>query len=117
LKEDINRTGTLLKDVKPVGPTGSGGPDESLAGDLYYGTHLRYSPVVMRLASKHGISLESIVGTGLNGRITRKDIQSYLDSRNTSDIGVDEIKRIPLTPIRKIIATNMVRSSNEIPDA
>ena len=30
LEEDIGRTGTLLKDVKPVGPTGSGGSDCSL---------------------------------------------------------------------------------------
>lgn len=117
LEGDIGRTGTLLKDVKPVGPTGSGGSDETIVDSSGHSTNLKHSPVVMRLASKHGISLESIVGTGLNGRITRKDVQSFLDSRDTSDSLFHEIKRTPLTPIRKMIATNMVRSSNEIPDA
>ena len=40
-----------------------------------------------------------------------------MDSRNTSDSLLYEIKRTPLTPIRKMIAANMIRSSNEIPDA
>jgi len=40
----------------------------------------RYSPAVQTLASQHGVSLESIKGTGLGGRITRKDVLAYVAS-------------------------------------
>src|SRR5690606_41203891 len=42
------------------------GSDTSMRG--------RYSPAVQTLASQHGISLEHVQGTGLGGRITRKDV-------------------------------------------
>lgn len=34
----------------------------------------RYSPAVQRLAAQHGIDLSTLKGTGLGGRITRKDV-------------------------------------------
>jgi 2-oxoglutarate dehydrogenase E2 component (dihydrolipoamide succinyltransferase) len=34
----------------------------------------RHSPVVTRLASEHGVDLESVVGTGLDGRIRKEDV-------------------------------------------
>lgn len=40
----------------------------------------RYSPSVLKLAAEHGIRLEDVEGTGLGGRITRKDIEAYAAS-------------------------------------
>lgn len=40
----------------------------------------RYSPAVQTLASQHGISLNQVQGTGLGGRITRKDVLAYVAS-------------------------------------
>ncbi|MFD2672816.1 dihydrolipoamide acetyltransferase family protein [Marinicrinis sediminis] len=40
----------------------------------------RYSPAVLRLAEEHQLDLQLIDGTGLGGRITRKDVQAYLES-------------------------------------
>ena len=45
-----------------------------------------YSPLVRSIASKENISiqeLESVSGTGLNGRVTKKDILAYLDTRSS----------------------------------
>ncbi|MNZ56181.1 Dihydrolipoyllysine-residue succinyltransferase component of 2-oxoglutarate dehydrogenase complex [compost metagenome] len=39
----------------------------------------RYSPAVQTLAAENGLDLSKITGTGLGGRITRKDILSYLE--------------------------------------
>jgi 2-oxoglutarate dehydrogenase E2 component (dihydrolipoamide succinyltransferase) len=36
------------------------------------------SPVVRRLAAEHGVDLDLVTGTGDGGRITRKDIESYI---------------------------------------
>lgn len=91
----------------------------------------RYSPAVLKLASEHNIDLSSIKGTGLGGRITRKDIYRYLENKKTDvkpEMKKEPIverrtpisqadKEIPVTGVRKIIAQNMVRSKQEIPHA
>lgn len=38
----------------------------------------RYSPAVQSLAAEHGLNLEDVPGTGMNGRITRKDVLRYI---------------------------------------
>ncbi|MFD3258743.1 dihydrolipoamide acetyltransferase family protein [Paenibacillus lentus] len=40
----------------------------------------RYSPAVQTLAQEHGLDLTAITGSGLGGRITRKDVLNYLES-------------------------------------
>ena len=42
---------------------------------------IRTSPLVRRLAREHNIDLAEIRGTGLEGRITKKDVQDYLEQR------------------------------------
>ncbi len=52
-----------------------------------------YSPLVMNIASQEGLplsELEKIQGTGNDGRVTKKDILSYLENRNGN--AVIEIK-------------------------
>lgn len=39
----------------------------------------RYSPAVLRLAQEHHIDLDSLEGTGRGGRITRKDVEAYIE--------------------------------------
>jgi 2-oxoglutarate dehydrogenase E2 component (dihydrolipoamide succinyltransferase) len=39
----------------------------------------RYSPVVMRMAEEHGIDLGLVPGTGLGGRISKRDVDRYLE--------------------------------------
>ncbi|MFS8650919.1 MAG: dihydrolipoamide acetyltransferase family protein [Caldibacillus sp.] len=97
----------------------------------------RFSPVVLRLAREHGIDLSKIKGTGRGGRITRKDILKYIkaeEERKESEMTMslteveppqsvqafsteDRMREIPVTPVRRAIAHNMVRSKQEIPHA
>nr|WP_129727149.1 dihydrolipoamide acetyltransferase family protein [Ectobacillus funiculus] len=42
----------------------------------------RYSPAVLRLAQEHNIDLAQVRGTGLNGRITRKDLLKLVELGN-----------------------------------
>jgi 2-oxoisovalerate dehydrogenase E2 component (dihydrolipoyl transacylase) len=134
--EEIDTTGVLLKDVAPVGPTGSGGPVSVVQEDsAEQRPRQRYSPAVLRLAQEHNVDLTLIAGTGISGRITRKDVQVYIDSAQQSPEVVEptpvettvsaapaagatsDEERVPLTPIRRMIAENMVKSSTQIPQA
>src|SRR5690348_13189982 len=39
----------------------------------------RYSPVVMRIASEHGIDLDQVEGTGRGGRVRKQDVLAFLE--------------------------------------
>ena len=137
--QSIDRTGVLLKDVAPVGPTGAGNVVIPAAQDAAASEQAgrgrqrrRYSPAVQRLADEHGIDLSQVQGTGISGRITRKDVLAYTEARaqstvleapaasaptvSTVSVSADE-ERMPLSPVRRLIAANMKRSASEIPAA
>ena len=38
------------------------------------------SPVVAKIAAEHGVNLQNVAGTGLNGRITKNDVLSFVES-------------------------------------
>ena len=137
--QSIDRTGVLLKDVAPVGPTGAGNVVIPAAQDAAASEQAgrgrqrrRYSPAVQRLADEHGIDLSQVQGTGISGRITRKDVLAYTEARAQStvleapaasaptvsavSVSADE-ERLPLSPVRRLIAANMKRSASEIPAA
>ncbi len=141
--EAIDKTGVLLRDVAPVGPTGSGGvavpvsptaplpPASDATAPAAGGPRGRYSPAVQRLAQAHDVDLSRVTGTGVGGRVTRKDVQKHIDTSTTrpSDAPASPeelaseklagagVERIPLTPIRRMIAENMVKSATQIPQA
>ena len=45
----------------------------------------RISPAVRTLASEHGVDLNAVTGTGLGGRITRKDVLAYLETASRTE--------------------------------
>ncbi|PCI92716.1 branched-chain alpha-keto acid dehydrogenase subunit E2 [Candidatus Aerophobetes bacterium] len=83
------------------------------------------SPAVLRLAREKGISLgelEKINGTGGGGRVSKKDLESYLSqkgslakSSKSSDLG--NVEKVKMSTMRKAIADNMVKSFYEAPHA
>lgn len=109
--------------------------DEQYQREKTAETRQRYSPAVLKLSKQHNIDLSKITGTGLGGRITRKDVQAQItatktdpsisnkienektsSTKNSFQTKDDEIE-IELSPIRKTIAENIVNSKREIPHA
>lgn len=81
-----------------------------------------YSPVVRSMAKEHGISddqLARISGSGEKGRVTKKDVETFLaeSAPQAPLLKVEVAKPAPgqeigkLTGLRKMIADAMVRSS------
>lgn len=48
------------------------------SADAHKSAAQRYSPVVARMAAEHNLDLTRIRGTGLGGRVTKKDVEAYL---------------------------------------
>src|SRR6185503_10419227 len=42
------------------------------------------SPVVARMVSEHGLDIGAIPGTGRGGRVTKKDVQQFIESGGTA---------------------------------
>ena len=48
---------------------------------------VRITPVVARMAAEHGLDLSKIPGTGIDGRVSRKDVEGYLASGSAPSPG------------------------------
>ncbi|VEF47860.1 branched-chain alpha-keto acid dehydrogenase subunit E2 [Bacillus freudenreichii] len=139
--------GEELQEVATAKAEGEAAFDERSAGTrddkMKNRNKARYSPAVLRIAQEYDIDLDQVEGTGLEGRITRKDLQMLINAgkipttAETSDQPKQKVVSanhgfayqpahvpvlpgdtvIPITPIRRTIAENMVRSKQEIPHA
>jgi len=52
------------------------------------------SPVVARMAAQHGVNLAAVAGSGLGGRVTKQDVERYLQAV-AAPVVVDEPARMP----------------------
>lgn len=96
---------------------------EDIAGDK----KKFYTPVVLRMAAEHGINLDLVEGTGMGGRVTKKDVQDYLKTAKEKPAvpavpaapaepaipamaldGSEEA--VPMSNVRKRTAEHMIRS-------
>src|SRR6202521_4045381 len=93
----------------------------------------RLSPAVRALIEEHRITdaeLARIEGSGIGGRISKKDIEDYVAKRAQPATGNGEQRQktatppaatpgttVPLSPMRRAIASNMLKSKQTIPHA
>jgi 2-oxoisovalerate dehydrogenase E2 component (dihydrolipoyl transacylase) len=76
---------------RPAAPPPAGVADRSRDG-------LRLTPLVRRLAEEHGLEmreLEQITGSGTDGRITKDDVQRYLEARGGAGMAAGTPARAP----------------------
>ena len=73
----MSTMGVLVESNVSLGPTGSPTVEEAPAPASQ--RRAVYSPVVMRLAAEHNVDLSLVVGTGINGRVTKKDVMKHLE--------------------------------------
>ncbi|MGH7775952.1 MAG: dihydrolipoamide acetyltransferase family protein, partial [Candidatus Dormibacterales bacterium] len=88
-----------------------------------------FSPGVLMVAQEHGVDLSQVPGTGLGGRVTRKDVQRFVAEARGGVPGPapraaaepaaarEGDEAVPLTRVRRLIAENMARSKSTIPHA
>jgi 2-oxoglutarate dehydrogenase E2 component (dihydrolipoamide succinyltransferase) len=95
-----------------------------------------FSPALLRIARENGIALdelERIPGTGMGGRLTKNDLEEFVEKKSKAPKtcpmaakavaapmnsgSTTEVERLKMTGMRKAIAYNMVRSFYEAPHA
>ena len=121
-------------------PAAPGVPPARPGGTTAPGRAVRVvSPIVRRLARDLGVSLTSVTGTGPDGLIMRRDIESAptspaeaptsamqaptsaaqapISAEVDARTGLPVASRTPVKGVRKAVAQAMVRSRTEIPEA
>jgi len=93
--------GTLLVVIggDPDGQTPTAVPERS--------SKARVTPLVRKIAQELGVDLDSLTGTGPQGRITEEDVRGKA--------GPSEGRREPLRGVRRVIAEHMARAHREVP--
>ncbi|MFI2565657.1 dihydrolipoamide acetyltransferase family protein [Paenarthrobacter sp. NPDC018779] len=96
------------------------------------------SPLVRKMARDHGVSLDTIEGSGASGLIMRKDVEAAISTPDApaappapalervapaaegemdSRTGLAVSARTPVRGVRKAVSANMTKSRSEIPEA
>ncbi|MBJ7610052.1 MAG: 2-oxo acid dehydrogenase subunit E2 [Candidatus Dormibacteraeota bacterium] len=132
--------------AEPAPAAQDGARQPAAAGDNGSGRtngDLHVTPAVRMLVREHDIDLSQVQGTGLGGRISKKDVLAFVQRRDAGGggarpaaqpvgaataavlaspqqprprtVGGDET--VPLTPTRRAIAEHMVRSIHTSPHA
>jgi 2-oxoglutarate dehydrogenase E2 component (dihydrolipoamide succinyltransferase) len=87
---------------KPLGKEEPKKSEEEIAAKEIPQSNRFYSPLVLNIASKEGISLadlEKIKGSGTEGRVTKKDILDFIkDGKQIKSEPVPETKEVVSTP-------------------
>jgi 2-oxoglutarate dehydrogenase E2 component (dihydrolipoamide succinyltransferase) len=94
------------------------------------------SPLVRRIAKEHNIDITSLSGSGISGRVTKKDILGYIESGAQAPAGArpqpaapppapsayvpaykpgERVEVVPMSVMRKKIAEHMVLSARTSP--
>ena len=104
--------------VAPLTTAAQSGSKEVVSSDRFY------SPLVKSIAKEEGISLaelDSIKGTGQDGRVTKSDILAYLPNRNnvisqsaTQDVKKDNLS-VPVAE-KNTSSNNQAKSTIGVPD-
>lgn len=115
-------TAAAIRTEKSAGPEEKPEPATAAVSPAPSSTErVRAMPSIRRIAREHGIELESVQGSGRQGRITRKDILSMLDS---TPVAAPEVAPTPaaddsefekFSMIRRTIADRLSQSWQEIP--
>lgn len=76
------------------------------------------SPLAKKMAEERGIDLNTVSGTGDNGRIIKRDIENHVPSApaaSASVLGTESYEDIPVTQMRKTIAKRLAQSKFTAP--
>ena len=95
-----NQAQNKLQPQQPL-PTGSPlVPSFQISPGAYAGV-IRSSPLVKKMARDHGLNLNFVQGSGLYGRITKRDVLSFIASGGNRHVGAPAIPSTPEPPALK----------------
>jgi pyruvate/2-oxoglutarate dehydrogenase complex dihydrolipoamide acyltransferase (E2) component len=90
-----------------IGGDGAPAPKSTVSGSEPQSRSGKATPLVRKIAAELGVDLDSLTGTGPQGRVTEEDVRGAAAPR--------EGRREPLRGVRRLIAEHMTRAHREVP--
>lgn len=87
-------------------------------------SRLKASPLAKKIAEEKGLDLSKVAGSGDNGRIVKKDVESYTPAAASSNkptislpaiVGAESFDDVAVSQMRKAIARRLSESKNGAP--
>lgn len=83
-------------------------------------SRLKASPLAKKIADEKGIDISEVNGSGDNGRIVKRDVESYTPAKTAakpaaSSTGSESFTEVPVSQMRKAIARRLSESKNTAP--
>ncbi|HEX7487147.1 MAG TPA: dihydrolipoamide acetyltransferase family protein [Vicinamibacterales bacterium] len=109
------QAGPAPASIRPAAPV------QSVAHDAGSGRALRASPLALRMAAEAGVDLNTLQGSGPQGRVIKRDIEAAVAKASASQAGaapaqpVGDVQEIELSSIRRTIAKRLVQSKAPVP--
>uniref|UniRef100_A0A8C3NBD1 Acetyltransferase component of pyruvate dehydrogenase complex n=1 Tax=Geospiza parvula TaxID=87175 RepID=A0A8C3NBD1_GEOPR len=115
-----------VTDMKAPAPPPPPPQQPPSAGPPRKGGRVVISPLAKKLAAEKGIDLTQVKGTGPDGRITKKDVESFVPSKAAPAAAPEAVPGvaaapegtftdIPISNIRRVIAQRLMQSKQTIP--
>jgi pyruvate dehydrogenase E2 component (dihydrolipoamide acetyltransferase) len=106
----------VSQQLQTAEPEPTAAPTGPAASSLLPADRVKSSPLARRLAKERQVDLRVIQGTGPGGRITKRDVESAVPGPRhvTATVG-PAYEDVPLSQIRKTIATRLSASIGPVP--
>ncbi|MEN9370835.1 MAG: hypothetical protein RI952_1700 [Bacteroidota bacterium] len=91
----------------PAAPVATAAPVAVTSSDA----RIKASPLAKKIAQEKGINLNQIAGSAENGRITKKDVETFKGGASMpAFVGVEKYTEVPVSQMRKTIAKRLSES-------
>jgi pyruvate dehydrogenase E2 component (dihydrolipoamide acetyltransferase) len=91
----------------------------TVSNENIHDSRLKASPLAKKLAEEKGVNLSNIHGSGENGRIIKRDIETFQIPATTgatiSNVGIESFEEVQLSQMRKTIARRLSESKFSAP--
>ncbi len=92
-------------------------PSKPPSGDLGVGLRVKASPLARSIAKENGIELSKVKGSGEEGRIVKRDLETAASSKISipAFVGKENFRDVRVSQMRKTIAKRLLESKNGAP--
>lgn len=101
--------------IDPSGIAGTGPGGRVVEADILAVGEIRISPAARRLAEVKGVDVRKVRGSGARGKIMKADVLAAAASAAQAPVAPGTVERVPLSPMRSVIAKRMTASKFAAP--
>ncbi|MEE9348742.1 MAG: pyruvate dehydrogenase complex dihydrolipoamide acetyltransferase [Flavobacteriaceae bacterium] len=122
-KKEVNKPAPVKKEVSATTNSTTATKTPAVEIPTNTGERIFISPLAKKLANEKGLNIQTITGTGENGRIVKRDVEFYNPASNSNTVsaipfvatGEESFEEVNNSQMRKVIARRLGESKFSAP--